>query len=129
MPSNDIAVLDLDHIVLRCADVETTLGWYVDQLGLAPVRVDEWRRGDAPFPSIRVNPHTIIDLIGGDTSDGRLDHLCLVLAPMDLDALARSGRFEVLDGPSPRFGARGQGMSVYVRDPDGLTVELRCYQD
>ena len=127
MPSNHVTVLDIDHIVLNCANIETTLAWYVEQLGLAPVRVDEWRGGTAPFPSVRVNPHTIVDLIEGDTSSGRLDHFCLVIEPTDLDRLALSGRFDVVDGPGPRFGARGDGTSIYVRDPDGAVVELRYY--
>ena len=41
--------------------------------------------------------------------------------------LAASGRFEVLDGPGTRYGARGDGTSLYVRDPEGTTVELRHY--
>jgi catechol 2,3-dioxygenase-like lactoylglutathione lyase family enzyme len=127
MPSNLVTVLDIDHLVLSCADIETTLTWYVEQLGLTPVRVDEWRGGSAPFPSVRVNPHTIIDLIEGDTSPGRVDHFCLVIEPTDLALLADRGRFDVIDGPGHRFGARGDGLSIYVRDPDGATVELRYY--
>jgi catechol 2,3-dioxygenase-like lactoylglutathione lyase family enzyme len=122
-----IKVTELDHIVLRCADVERTFAWYTDVLGLAPVRLDEWRRGEAPFPSVRINDGTIIDLIAGATTDGRLDHFCVVIEPIDLDAVARSGRFEVVDGPGPRYGARGNGTSLYVRDPDGALVELRHY--
>lgn len=117
----------LDHLVVRCADVERTLAWYLDLLGLTPVRVDEWRRGDAPFPSVRVNDDTIIDLVAGQTDDGRLDHICLVVEPVDLDDLAASGEFDVVDGPVRRSGARGEGTSLYVRDPDGLIVELRHY--
>ena len=122
-----IRVTELDHIVLRCSDVERTLAWYTGMLGLAPVRLDDWRRGEAPFPSVRVNAGTIIDLVPGDTADGRLDHFCVVIEPTDLAALAASGRFEVLDGPATRFGARGIATSLYVRDPDGATVELRQY--
>ena len=117
----------LDHLVVRCADVERTLAWYLDLLGLTPVRVDEWRRGDAPVPSVRVNDDTIIDLVAGQTDDGRLDHICLVVEPVDLDDLAASGEFDVVDGPVRRSGARGEGTSLYVRDPDGLIVELRHY--
>ena len=113
--------------MLRCRDVETTLTWYQDNLGLGPVRVDEWRRGEVFFPSLRVNTHTIIDLLPGENPDGRLDHICLVVEQADFDALAASGQFEVLDGPDQRYGARGNGTSIYVRDPDGLTVELRYY--
>jgi catechol 2,3-dioxygenase-like lactoylglutathione lyase family enzyme len=123
-----VAVVGLDHIVLRCHDIETTLAWYVDVLGLAPVRVDEWRAGTAPFPSVRVDAETIIDLVSGnDDSSGALDHLCLVVEPTDLTAVAASGRFTVLDGPGTRYGARGDGTSLYVSDPDGTTVELRHY--
>ncbi len=122
-----VDTIGFDHLVLRCADVETTLAWYLDHLGLDPVRVDEWRAGDAPFPSIRIDAGTIVDLIPGDPADGRLDHICVVVAPQDFDALAASGVFDVVDGPGPRFGARGTGTSLYVRDPDGLVVELRYY--
>ena len=55
----------IDHIVLTVADVERTLSWYEEHLGLEPLRVDEWRKGDAPFPSLRLNESTIIDVIVG----------------------------------------------------------------
>ncbi len=125
-----------DHIVLVCTDVERTLCWYLETLGLGAVRVDEWRRGEAPFPSVRVSEDTVIDLLArrdsepGEPSElgaGRLDHLCVVIEPTDLDELVRSGRFDIVDGPGPRFGARGIGTSLYVRDPDGTVVELRYY--
>jgi len=122
-----ITITGLDHIVLACGDVEVTLAWYCDRLGLEPLRVDAWRRGEVPFPSVRVDEGTIIDLIAGDPTDGRLDHFCLVVEPTDLAALAESGEFEVVNGPVPRFGARGNGTSLYVRDPDGAVVELRHY--
>ncbi|MET0662526.1 MAG: VOC family protein [Ilumatobacteraceae bacterium] len=122
-----IRVTELDHIVLCCADVERTLAWYTDVLGLAPVRLDEWQQGEAPFPSVRINDGTIIDLVPGATVDGRLDHFCVVIEPTDLDAVARSGRFEVVDGPVTRYGARGNGTSLYVRDPNGALVEVRHY--
>lgn len=123
----ELHVTALDHIVLRCADVETTLAWYLDVLGLSPVRVQEWRRGEVPFPSVRVDPGTIIDLVAGPTTDGRLDHLCLVIDAIDLAELAASGKFDVVEGPAARYGARGNGTSIYVRDPDGTVVELRHY--
>lgn len=126
-----IRVTAMDHIVLTCRDIETSLAWYLDELGLEPVRVDEWRRKEAFFPSVRVSDHTIIDLLevpaDSAASVGRLDHFCLVIDPIDLHALAASGRFEVVDGPAQRYGARGNGTSLYVRDPEGTVVELRYY--
>ena len=122
-----LTVTALDHIVLICGDVEVTLRWYIEVLGLPPVRVDEWRDGRAPFPSVRISRDSIIDLIPGGATGGRLDHLCLVVEPLDLHELAASGRFDVVDGPVARYGARGDGTSLYVRDPDGTVVELRYY--
>jgi len=122
-----VSVVGLDHIVLACNDVERTLAWYRDVLGLAEVRVEQWRRGEVPFPSVRVDDRTIIDLLAGEPTDGRLDHFCLLVERVDLDALAASGAVEVVDGPATRFGAQGDGTSLYVRDPDGLVVELRHY--
>lgn len=124
-----VHVIEFDHLVLKCDDVETTLAWYLDVLGLQPVRVEEWRARTAPFPSVRLNATTIIDLInfGDSEGGGRLDHFCLVVEPTDLAALAASGVFDVVEGPDTRYGAQGDGTSLYVRDPDGTVVELRHY--
>lgn len=129
--TTELRVTAMDHIVLNCRDIEATLAWYLDELGLAPIRVDEWRAGEAPFPSIRVSGDTIIDLVAVPADHNpvhrNLDHLCLVIEAVDLDALAASGRFDVVDGPGQRYGARGNGTSLYVRDPEGTVVELRHY--
>lgn len=117
----------LDHIVLTTTDVERSLAWYVGVLGLPGVRVEEWRRGEVPFPSVRVNDATIIDVFGAERSGINMDHLCLVVDRADVDAIASDERFVVVDGPGHRFGARGDGWSIYVLDPDGNTVELRSY--
>jgi len=123
-----VTVIAFDHLVLRCADIDTTLAWYVDLLGMQPLRVKEWRAGEIPFPSVRVDAGTIIDLVRGVAAgSGSLDHFCLVVDAVDLVALAASGEFDVVDGPATRYGARGNGTSLYVRDPDGVIVELRHY--
>jgi catechol 2,3-dioxygenase-like lactoylglutathione lyase family enzyme len=124
-----VRVRDLDHVVLNCRDVERSLRWYTEELGLQPVRVTEWRAGAAPFPSVRVNEGTIIDLLAAERSGVNVDHVCLVVEPTDLRALAASGRFDTVgDGPvDDLFGARGLATSLYVRDPDGNTIELRSY--
>lgn len=122
-----VTVEAFDHVVLNVADVERSLAWYTGELGLTPLRVDEWRRGEAPFPSVRVSSDTIIDIVAGDRGGENVDHLCLTVTPVDLEEVARSGRFDVVEGPVPRWGAKGIGTSVYVRDPDGNVVELRHY--
>ncbi|MEU6104059.1 VOC family protein [Streptomyces flaveolus] len=123
-------VIAFDHLVLNVADVERSLAFYTGPLGLEPVRVEDWRDGKAPFPSVRVSPTTIIDLVEAP-ADGRrgsnVDHICLVVEPLDWQQVVDSGVFTVLDGPGERFGARGTAVSLYVEDPDGNTVELRWY--
>ncbi|HMG27456.1 MAG TPA: VOC family protein [Acidimicrobiia bacterium] len=122
-----VKAVGLDHVVLNVADVERSIAWYCDELGLEPLRVDEWRRGEVIFPSLRVDEGTIIDLLPADRTGQNVDHVCLVIEPEDLQALEASGRFQVVSGPDRRFGARGDGTSLYVLDPDGNLVELRHY--
>src|SRR4029079_15564413 len=118
-----VQVIGLDHIVLRVADVERSVAFYVDELGLEPERLDEWRRGEVLFPSVRVTPTTIIDLFAAERDGQNMAHVCLVIAPTAPDALraAHPGSTKA-DG---LFGAPGYATSVYIKDPDGNTVELR----
>lgn len=119
----------IDHLVLRCTDQEATMAWYVKHAGLAPVNVDEWRAGNAFFPSLRVNDDTIIDYVAGRDAaapGGHVDHICFVVAAEELAALRSDPGLTVVD-EGPRSGARGIGESVYVRDPDDLLVEFRSY--
>ena len=117
----------LDHLVLVVADVERSLAWYQQHFGLEGVRVEEWRAGQAPFPSLRVNPMTIIDLIPGhDGQRGHLDHVCFVVSDDDLEDARADPDLTIVD-EGERFGAQGVAHSIYVNDPDGMTVELRAY--
>jgi catechol 2,3-dioxygenase-like lactoylglutathione lyase family enzyme len=118
-------IVGLDHLVINTPDIERALAWYCDELGLAGERVEEWRHGDVFFPSVRVNDQTIIDLFPGERTGENVNHFCLVIAPDDLDAIA--ARFTGARRVDGLFGAQGVASSVYVQDPDGNTVELRCY--
>lgn len=120
-------VTGLDHVVLNVADARRSLEFYAGTLGLAPVRLGAWEAGEAPFVSVRVDDHTIIDLMETERSGENADHFCLVIDD-DLDALVADGTLDPEFGPTELFGARGQGWSVYVRDPDGNRVELRQYR-
>jgi len=121
-------VRELDHVVLRVADIERSVAWYRDLLGLDVVRLEEWRRGEVPFVSMRVTADTIIDLQLGAIDGTNVDHVALVVDEVDLDELVASGRFGPdVRPPRPLFGARGVGVGIYVRDPDGHGIELRTY--
>ena len=120
-------VSELDHLVINVADVERSLAWYTEMLGLDAERVAEWRAGDVPFPSVRINDHTILDLFALERTGQNIDHICLVVDRADVDAVSVDARFEIITGPVERWGARGVGWSIYVTDPDGNQVELRSY--
>src|SRR5438477_3379593 len=133
--STSVRIIAMDHIVLNVGDVERSLAFYCDVLGLQPERVEEFRAGKVGFPSVRINEGTLIDLSAGareaPAEVGRnLNHFCMVAEKTDLEALIemlKSNNVEVLRGPVSRWGARGQAMSVYVLDPDGNEIEIRCY--
>ncbi len=131
---------ELDHIVLVSCNVEASLAFYLDVVGLEPYRVDEYRRGDAPFPSARVNAGTLIDVFppefwrkaGSEIGpQPNLDHYCVAVAAGDwlplLERLESAG-VAVEMGPATLHGARGDATAIYVRDPDGHKVEFRYYE-
>ena len=120
-------ITGLDHIVLMVPDVEQTVAWYHDELGLPTERLDEWRRGEVLFPSLRISATSLIDVIAGTPTGENLNHFAMVVEGIDIDELAASGRFTVEAGPADLFGARGTGRGMYVRDPAGNLVELRSY--
>ena len=121
-------------------DVETSVAWYCEHLGLAPERLDQWRAGTVPFVSLRVDGATLIDLVQrepskhGGPSDGaqvdrvNVDHAAFVTDRLGFDAFCERHRGHIEMGPKPLFGARGMGDGVYVRDPDGHRVEVRTYE-
>ena len=131
-----VKITEMDHIVLRVRDVEESIGFYSQVLGLKLERVDEWRRGEVRFPSARLNDDTIIDFFATDQpaiGKGGLknqDHFCMVIEPTDMEALKASFEamgVEIQGGPGKRWGSHGDGISLYVYDPDDNVVELRHY--
>ena len=117
-----------DHLVLNVADPERSLAWYRDKLGLAAEREEQWRAGEALFLSLRIDETTLIDLIQADRTGDNVDHFSLRVADgTDLEEVAASGDFDVVAGPMRIWGALGHGLAIYVRDPDGNTVELKHY--
>lgn len=127
----------LDHIVLNIEDDEKMLAFYLDVLQLEPERVAEYKAGQVPFPSLRLNPVTIIDLFPkalwqGHQQKGQqnLNHFCLTLEQADwqqLLARLEANNVAIEDGPAVRWGAQGNGTSIYFRDPEANVVEARYY--
>ena len=88
-----VRITEMDHIVLRTRDVEESLRFYTEVLGLQAERVEQWRAGEVRFPSARLNADTIIDFFASDSiPDGRddvknQDHFCMVIDYTDMEEL------------------------------------------
>ncbi len=133
-------ITEMDHIVLTVQDIDKVVGFYTDVLGLKPERLDEFRQGKVPFPSVRINADTIIDLFPVDAGSGQaadpvakdLDHFCMVIEPTDMQEvighLQRHG-VGIEQGPVSRWGARGNATSIYFLDPEQHRIEIRYYDN
>jgi catechol 2,3-dioxygenase-like lactoylglutathione lyase family enzyme len=130
----------MDHIVLNIEDVEGMTAFYTDVLALPAERLAEYRAGQVPFPSVRLNADSVIDLFpknmwpaggAGRRGIGNLNHFCIAMERHEWDALVErlaAHQVKIEEGPVPRWGAHGTGTSVYFRDPEGNTIEARYYE-
>ena len=131
---NPIRIRGIDHVVLRVADLEASLRFYGEVLGC----VEERRIEALGLYQLRAG-RSLIDLVPVDGPLGRaggpapgaqarnVDHVALALEAFDE---AEIGRHLLAHGVepgdvAPRYGAEGNGPSMYVRDPDGNVVELK----
>lgn len=126
----------MDHIVLNVRDMDRVLDFYENVLGLPPERLVEFRRGEVPFPSVRISADTVIDLFpvadSDDTTSERsdLNHFCLVLHEHDMPGLMAhltAHGVAIEEGPVTRWGAHGNGTSIYFSDPEARRIEVRYY--
>lgn len=124
----------LDHLVLRVVDLDTMLRFYVDALGCSIER----RQDEIGLVQLRAGA-SLIDLVPVDGRLGRMggaapgaegrnmDHFCLRVQPFDAaairDHLAAHG--VAVGKVESRYGAEGEGPSIYLSDPEGNGVELK----
>ncbi len=119
---------------MRVRDLDASLRFYRDVLGLPIQFLDEYRAGTRPFVSARVGEQ-LIDLVPDPTynpDDGQATggflHCCVEIdgrVQQIVPWLKERGVTVIEDQPVPRMGARGMGLSIYVVDPDGYVVELK----
>lgn len=139
--------LHIDHVVLWVEDPLRALDFYTQVVGLPSVRAEEFRAGQAPFPSVRLSETSILDLMASAGADfirayagetkpsaaGKpINHVCLAMDRAELDALAArlaAANVALRAARSPSFGARGFTEHwFYFQDPDGNVLEARCYE-
>lgn len=129
-----INIRGLDHVVLRVADMRRAVDFYRDVLGC---RVEKRQEGIGLI-QLRAGL-SLIDLVDIDGKLGsaggaapgaeghNMDHFCVRVEPYDEQAiLAHLKAHDVRIGDiGSRYGAEGEGPSIYIFDPDGNTVELK----
>jgi catechol 2,3-dioxygenase-like lactoylglutathione lyase family enzyme len=129
-----IAIRMIDHVVIRADDLERMIAFYRDVLGC----LEERRSGKMGLVQLRAG-NSLIDLVdvagplgrqggrGPDRAAPNMDHFCVQVEPWDPDAITahlKAHGIEAGDVVS-RYGARGDGPSIYIDDPEGNTVELK----
>ena len=129
-----IAIAALDHIVLRVADLARAEKFYQEVLGCPVEKFQkdigllEMRAGSALIDLIPLDGKLGREGGAGPGAEGRnLDHFCLRVDPWDAEAIRAHLRAHGVEpgAVALRFGAEGQGPSLYLTDPEGNTVELK----
>ena len=127
-------VQGIDHVVLRVVDVEGVIRFYKDVLGCAVER----RKDDLGLIQLRAG-RSLIDLVDvngelgqkGGAAPGaearNMDHFCLRIDPFDEAQIRANLRAHGVEAgeQATRYGAEGDGPSLYIQDPEGNTVELK----
>lgn len=122
--------VSLDHCVIHVSDWDRANAFYRDVLGaeaiprgagfayrLGPVQLN------AHGPGVQAAPLARIPVAPGNSD------LCFAWDGTEAEARAHLARHGVVVelGPVPRNGARGAGVSLYFRDPDGSLIEFITY--
>ncbi|HLK87696.1 MAG TPA: VOC family protein [Candidatus Binataceae bacterium] len=129
MPTRPLEFDGIDHAVLRVTDIQRSLKFYVDVLGLSLERIIE----DVGIYQLRCG-RNLIDLCAlpagaalGQGLQRGIDHLCLSVRG-DMDAIVAYLAAHKVETASPvreLYGATGFGTSIYILDPDGYLLELK----
>jgi glyoxylase I family protein len=119
-----LSIANIDHIVLKVRDMERAISFYRDVLGCQVEREVE----SIGLVQMRAGV-CMIDLVPREENEpaNDLDHFCVRIADWNEAAVLSELKSHGIDAPDPvsRYGAEGDGPSIYVNDPDGNVVELK----
>jgi catechol 2,3-dioxygenase-like lactoylglutathione lyase family enzyme len=131
---NPINIVQIDHVVIRVDDLEPMIGFYAAVLGCrlekgpGEIGLAQLRAGSSLIDLVDVNGP--IGKQGGDPPEhnaANMDHVCLQIRPWDAEAIrAHLKNHGVEPGEAvTRYGAEGDGPSIYIVDPEGNNIELK----
>ncbi len=120
--------------------MEEMVHFYADIVKCTIERYEAYKKGNAPFPIVRISDDNIIDLFPKEMwqqnevkqipKNTNLNHFCLVVSKHEFydfqERLDLNG-VDIEEGPVERGGANGIGTSIYFRDPDNNLIEIRYY--
>jgi catechol 2,3-dioxygenase-like lactoylglutathione lyase family enzyme len=137
LPSPVADVTDVDHVALRVADLERSLWFYRDLLGMDVRDRERHDAGEVPYVAVVAGGRHLHLVPTDEPFDTGGEHVCLLVRSArvdsrdelaDLLATLREAGVTVEEGePRDRYGAYGRAPAAYVRDPDGRRVELKLH--
>ena len=122
----------IDHIVLTVCDIDKTIQFYRDVLGMNEITFGDKRKA-LQFGNQKINLHPESSEISPKAkhpATGAMDICFITLSPIAnvIDDL-RKLNINIELGPVQRQGAQGNTTSVYIRDPDENLIEIAHYND
>ena len=121
----------LDHLVLTVTDIDATVRFYCDALGMQAERfmpADGTTRWALKFGAQKINLHQVgqeFEPKAKQATAGSEDLCFLSDVPLaDWQAHLADHGVKVIEGPVKRTGAQGPIISIYMRDPDGNLIEV-----
>ncbi|MBF0279907.1 MAG: VOC family protein [SAR324 cluster bacterium] len=126
-------ILQLDHVVLRVSDREKMIHFYTQALGCEIVRSSEsggitmMRAGRSMIDLLVFEENNQPEDLSQTKESRNMDHFCLRIEPFDeIEICKHLSQFGVTPSPAKtRLGAEGEGLSMYLEDPEGNTIELK----
>ena len=121
----------LDHLVLTVADIDATVRFYADVLGMEKVVFGEGRVALA-FGRQKINLHqkgAEFEPKAHVPTPGSADFCFIATTPLEqviAELCVQNIAIEI--GPVERTGATGRMISVYLRDPDDNLIEISNYR-
>ena len=132
-----VDVVDIDHVAIRVSDLDASLAFYHELLGLDTRDEDRFENDEVPFVALVAGGRHIHLVPTDEEIDVGGEHICLLVRSDAVDSRTEIGDlideietagYTVEDGePYNRYGAYGNDPAIYVRDPDDRRVELKLH--